>query len=106
MATLKPKKKCKEEVEEPEVVETTTKMTIPEDKLKKFVGPVENLLKIDAINVYDNRFRVNVWTRTWVGDSVVPRNKIEKSFFVKYDKEIVDLTIRDTPVNFLKGNQC
>lgn len=96
----KPKKVDKEEVEE------VAKSEIPQGKLAKFVGPVENLLKIDAINVYDDRFRINVWTRTWVGDSVVPRNKIEKSFFVKYDKEIVDLTIRDTPVNFPKGNQC
>lgn len=101
MTKLKPKKKVSEDTYEEPV-----RNTIPEDKLKKFVGPVENLLKIDAINVYSDRFRINVWTVTWVGDSIVPRNKIEKSFFVKYDKKIVDLTIHDTPVNFLKGNQC
>ena len=66
--------------------------------LKNFVGEVENLLKIDAKHLYDNRYRINVWTEIYKEGMFCPFHKIEKSYFIHYvDGEIVDKTIPSKP---------
>ena len=74
------------------------KPEIPQRVLKKFVGSVPYLMQITATHVYNNRFRVNVWTEQYFDDKVVPKIKIEKSFFVHYhDGIIIDETIQPKP---------
>ncbi len=66
-------------------------MSIPYEKLEKFIKGEYHSIK--CINVYDNRFRINVFTRDYAG--VIPINKISQSFFVKYeDGQIIDITRR------------
>ena len=58
------------------------KKTINDNKLKEFVGPVDNLYDIAATNVFDNRYRIDVWTSKYSGkESIAPSFRIEKSFF-------------------------
>ena len=74
-----------------EIIETK----IPQDKLKEFVGPVDNLLKVSATHLWDDRFRVNVWTEKYRENSICPDIKIDKTFFVHYnDGMIIDHTIQ------------
>jgi hypothetical protein len=50
-----------------------------------------NLTKITAC--YADRYRVDVYTRTYVDGSTISRNKIEASYFVKVNDGVVtDLT--------------
>lgn len=45
------------------------------------LGKPENLLKVRAVNVYDNRWRVDVWTK--IGESAgIVRALITDSFFL------------------------
>ena len=72
---------------------------IPDGKLTEFVGHVKSLLKIDAVRLWDDYFRINVWTSVY-GDeaSVVKSSRIEKSFFVCYrEGVIIDKTIQPEP---------
>ena len=52
--------------------------------------------KIDAKNVFQDNFRINVWTLHTHADKVVPTINLSESFFVELTKggEIIDLTIR------------
>lgn len=66
---------------------------IPISKLENFVGYIKNIYKIDAIHLWDNRFRINVWTEETLDNYVYPKYGIAKSFFVSYeDNEITDRT--------------
>ena len=54
-----------------------------------------SLFKIDNATIFDDCYRVNVWTRTTSEDRVVPSFNIAESFFVEVvDGKIVDRTIR------------
>ena len=52
--------------------------------------------KIDAKNVFQDNFRINVWTLHTQQDRVVPTIHLSESFFVELTEsgEIIDLTIR------------
>lgn len=52
--------------------------------------------KIDAKNVFEDNFRINVWTLHTQEDKVVPTINLSESFFVELTEsgEIIDLTIR------------
>ena len=64
-------------------------MTIPYEKLEKFVKGEYHSIK--CVNVYDNRFRINVFVKDYTG--IVPVSKISQSFFVRYEKDkIIDMT--------------
>lgn len=66
---------------------------------EKFIGEVPNKFKTRAKNVYENRFRIDVWVKEEQPDCFVSRIYIAKSWFVKVvDGEIVDLTIKPKPV--------
>jgi len=81
------------------VMKPKQEITIPDDKLKEFVGEVKNLFQIDAHRLWDNRFRINAWTETYSEENnVVPAYNIVKSFFVHYHKGvIIDKTIQPKP---------
>ena len=71
-----------------------TSRSIPKNILEDFTGHVRNLYKIDAVHLWDDYFRVNVWTETWEENDVGPKYAIDKSFFMCYDGvELVDKTI-------------
>lgn len=59
--------------------------SIPQNELENFVGYVKNLSKIDCIRIWENHFRINVWTEEYTNGSVYPKYAIAKSFFVFYD---------------------
>lgn len=73
------------------------KKQIPSVTLTDFVGHVPNLFKIDCFNLFDDNFRINVWTVHRTPDRLVPEYKIAHSYFVSLneDNEIVDNTIHE-----------
>jgi len=74
---------------------TPISKTIPDSELREFVGKVPNLLKIDSINVTNDKFRINVWTEEFKDERVIPSFKIVKSFYVKYEEGVIyDETIK------------
>ena len=62
---------------------------IPEKILKQFVGKVPNLLKIDSLHICGTNFRINVWTKVSLDDTIIPDNKIHSSYFVSFDGETI-----------------
>lgn len=58
------------------------------DLILKQIEKPENYIFCRAINVYDNRYRVNIYSKTTNHESEGVR--ISNSYFVKYDgKEII-----------------
>ena len=91
-----PKKKRKKQTQPKEVKQETP--IIPLEKLKEFVGEVDNLYKIESKHVWDDHFRVNVWTKTYSEGYFCANYMIDKSYFVLYNKDvIVDQTIQPQP---------
>ena len=87
------KKKAKKRVEREPV--TPISKTIPDNELREFVGKVPNLLKIDSVNVNNDKWRINVWIEEFKDERVVPSFTIVKSFYVKYDDGVIyDETIK------------
>jgi len=97
------KKKAKKRVEREPV--TPISKTIPDNELREFVGKIPNLLKIDSVNVNNDKWRINVWTEEFKDERVVPSFTIVKSFYVKYDDGVIyDETIKPSikPTNVFK----
>jgi hypothetical protein len=87
------KKKAKKRVEREPV--TPISKTIPDNELREFVGKVPNLLKIDSVNVNNDKWRINVWIEEFKDERVVPSFTIVKSFYVKYEEGVIyDETIK------------
>tara|TARA_R100001143_G_scaffold19591_1_gene20990 strand:- start:86 stop:397 length:312 start_codon:yes stop_codon:yes gene_type:complete len=47
------------------------------------LGPVKDLFEVIARNVYDNRWRVDVWTEEWKPAMYGPSYRIKHSYFCK-----------------------
>ena len=60
---------------------------IPEKTLAEFVGPVLNLFQIDAVHLFSNKFRINVWTKHSQDDKIIPLFKIHSSYFVSLTQD-------------------
>lgn len=87
------KKKAKKKVEREPV--TPISKTIPDSELREFVGKVPNLLKIESVNVNNDKWRINVWTEEFKDERLIATYTIVKSFFVKYDDGVIyDETIK------------
>lgn len=68
---------------------------ISESKICAFVGPVENLWKLEAKHLWGNKFRINVWIERSEEDMYCQIHEIDKSYFVEVvDGEIIDKTIK------------
>ena len=63
------KKKTKKKVEREPV--TPISKTIPNNELREFVGKVPNLLKIESVNVNNDKFRINVWTEEFKDERLI-----------------------------------
>ena len=68
---------------------TPISTTIPSRELAEFVGKVPNLLKVDSININNDKWRINVWTGEFKDERIIPSFKIVKSFYVKYDDGVI-----------------
>jgi hypothetical protein len=87
------KKKTKKKVEREPV--TPISKTIPNSELREFVGKVPNLLKIESVNVNNDKWRINVWTEEFKDERLIATYTIVKSFYVKYDDGVIyDETIK------------
>lgn len=65
-----------------------------QQELEKFVGEIPNLHKIDCINVYGSKYRINVWTKNKKEGQITPVFSLVKSYFVSYnDLQIIDETL-------------
>lgn len=61
------------------IVENKVKESDVVDLLLKQVEKPKNCIKIKAINVYSNRYRINIWTTT--NEDGLDKCKISKSYF-------------------------
>mgnify|MGYP003636903700 CR=1 FL=1 len=77
---------------------TPIRKTIPDSELREFIGKVPKLLKIDSVNVNNDKWRINVWTEEFKDERIIPTYAIVKSFFVKYEDGVIyDETIKPSP---------
>lgn len=66
---------------------------IPDKKVRDFIG--ENILnnlhinKLSVKNVFDSKFRINVWVSVLNDDCVVPLSRVIKSWFVSYNGDLI-----------------
>ena len=65
---------------------TTSLKNKVKDKVLSRLGMPHNLFFVDVINVYSNKYRVNVWIKETGAYSVVPNHQISDSFFVEVTK--------------------
>jgi len=64
-----------------------------EDVIKKWIGDVDKLNHIRYTNVYNNRYRVDVFTWYKLEGDLYDRTKISQSYFVAViDGEVINLT--------------
>jgi len=49
------------------------------------MGKPENYLMCKAMNVFEDRYRVNIYTKRWVDD--IEGRSISQSYFVRYNKD-------------------
>lgn len=69
-----------------------------DEALLRLTGTVKNYLKTDVINLFDNRYRINVWTEERRSDRLISHFQIPKSFFASLeDGEFIDRTIQPKP---------
>lgn len=81
----------------PEPVKTKVVNDIPQSTLNAFIneqaGEVKGLFKTDCINLFDNYYRINVWTKQH-SENLCPKVNIAHSFYVRYHEGlIIDQTI-------------
>lgn len=57
--------------------------------LFSMVPKPKNIFDIKIVNVFEDKYRVNVWTK--VDHENIEKNKIEASYFLKYDGEKIEI---------------
>ena len=67
-----------QQVEDPNVDKVRT-------KILNRLGRPPTLHAVTCVNTFDNKWRVNVWTRTY-SDTGVPENRIAHSYFCEMTK--------------------
>ena len=72
---------------------------IPQNELKEFLldkiteADWKKVTKIRAANVWDDRYRLNVWMEEYIEGNLYPRLRIGYSYFLRYqDGIIIDKT--------------
>lgn len=66
------------------------------DILLSMIGTPKDLVMCRAINLYDNRYRINVYTKTMVDD--IESRRISYSCFAKLNGDTLDI-VMETPVS-------
>lgn len=59
------------------------------DSVLSMVGKPEHFLMCKAMNVYDDKYRVNIYSKRWVDD--IEGRSISHSYFCKYDGKKVSI---------------
>lgn len=52
----------------------------------KALGKPENMVRINLVNVFDNRWRMNIWTKISESGGII-RAQISDSFFLHVDEQ-------------------
>jgi len=82
----KPKRTKKNEVEHTEQVQDSD----PKSLIEKFIEKPSCFLKTDVHNLWEDYYRVNVWTQRFYG--LVPTNRVSLSYFLRVTDRVEDLT--------------
>jgi hypothetical protein len=61
----------------------------------KQVDKPKNLVKIKITNVFDNRYRINVWTETF--EDGLTKYKITQSYFARFSENCLILDAQEQP---------
>ncbi len=64
------------------------------------LGIVNNFFKIEAHNVFDNHWRVNVWVEVWTEESTGCGYKIEHSYFITIKNDCIEKSSPELPPKF------
>lgn len=65
-----------------------------EDRIKKFVGAEDNCIA-QIKQVSKNNYRINLYRRDYIGESVIPKTTMSASYYLEVDGSVIkDLTIR------------
>lgn len=68
--------------------------------IEKWIGHVDKLNHVRCTNVYNNRYRVDVFTWYKLEGELYDRTKISQSYFVAVtDDEVINLTQTTEPEN-------
>ena len=69
------------------------KLSTVEEAASEFVGEVDNLHKIDTNSLFDDNYRINVWTRYLNEGGLSYSYEIKHSYFMSFkDGKLTDLT--------------
>lgn len=68
---------------QPEVVQSTNDKVKLKDHFTQKFGTIPNFDRVNPVNIFDNRWRVNVYTAT---EGFIKKFSIAKSFFVIMEK--------------------
>ena len=74
-------KATKSKVERQKDIDPKLQEKLVREEVLAKLGHIKNFYKIDAHNVYWNRWRVNVWTCEWQEDMYGPTYNIKYSYF-------------------------
>jgi len=85
--------------EEKENQEPVGEHNTAETAIKNFIGHVKNLHHISIHKLFNDRYRVNVWTVIRQPDSICDTYNISQSYFMRFsDGELTNLTIEPEKV--------
>ena len=69
------------------------KLLTVEEAVAEFVGKVDDLHKIDVNSLFDDNYRVNVWTKRVGIGNISYSHSIDQSYFMNFkDGKLADLT--------------
>ncbi len=81
--------------EQKERQELVDKHNTADNAINDFIGHVENLYKICIHNVFNDRYRVDVWISISKPDSICDTYSISQSYFMRFsDGKLTDITIK------------
>ena len=74
--------------------EPVDKHNTADNAINDFIGHVANLYKIRIHNVFDDRYRIDVWIIIRKPDSICDTYSISQSYFMRFsDGKLTDITI-------------
>lgn len=84
----------KKEDKETPLSDKQIELLVIQEVYERLGGKPKNVLKADAKNLWSDRHRVNIWTWEWleVDTSTIKKYTIEYSYFVRFDKELKQIT--------------
>lgn len=81
--------KKKEPQQETQKIVHSEDQSMIKNLLFQQVEKPKNLYEVRIVNVFEDRYRVNVWIKT--DEDNLEKKKINSSYFVKYDGEALEI---------------